>query len=641
MPPLPALTSLNNLVGWNTASNFSTALAALADTNDELQPLRVICAWPVSGQYGPGSRVLYYALVAACLLARKTEWLRNACLAAALIFPAVAAIHGVVLAALHQDAAVDMDVYGAFQLCAIGILTAPITVRFSSTYFNNPGRNTIFLWTGLVLTGLLALTVEFFRIEPLQCNNNGSGQPVYDASEFDYGQTTCGLQCSVEEGPRSPMRGGSADNIYVILEPRILTFGAATLLAAACCIPAILSMVSTWDKILKINWKERFGDPDADELIEGTNGATIGKMKGVNSKIREFLSVVEVPLFGGAVLTIIIMGEINFWSQPVWYQTEPMENIGQWAPMVASGLAAIGSLYMLLAERLEAVELEMIPDNRGPSCTCPVHGCGSSRRDSHSDAAETIELPRSPRRAATRETRTRRRTASSGNITAPSRSHSRSDDDAISQNGLHQGLGIFQPVDSRSSGAGKRPEVERILSNIAHKFGTAAPDRHDDHDFKHGKATGFPEIPGEVYRNQDLIRIKEQWGQSGPEDDESLTPRGRRSRANSFVGSVSGAAGISRPASSTPRAQSLHREGTIRPASTTLLTLPTTSPRTSYETGPFVATSPSPELDRPTSRTTVVTLHNGHDSPSIVVSSEPESIEAPNAGPTSSPLLER
>jgi len=46
-----------------------------------------------------------------------------------------------------------MDVYGAFQLCAIGILAAPVTVRLSTTYFYDPGRNTIFIWTGLVLAG--------------------------------------------------------------------------------------------------------------------------------------------------------------------------------------------------------------------------------------------------------------------------------------------------------------------------------------------------------------------------------------------------------------------------------------------------------------------------------------------------------
>jgi len=110
--------------------------------------------------------------VAACVLARKSEWLRNACLAAALIFPATAAIHAIVIASLHVDGtahlnqthsrllvantvsgAIDLDVYGAFQLCTIGILTAPATVRLSKTYFNNPGRNVLFVWTMLVLAG--------------------------------------------------------------------------------------------------------------------------------------------------------------------------------------------------------------------------------------------------------------------------------------------------------------------------------------------------------------------------------------------------------------------------------------------------------------------------------------------------------
>lgn len=49
--------------------------------------------------------------------------------------------------------AVDMDVYGAFQLCAIGVLAAPVAVRQSSTYFNDPGRNTIFLWVLVLLSG--------------------------------------------------------------------------------------------------------------------------------------------------------------------------------------------------------------------------------------------------------------------------------------------------------------------------------------------------------------------------------------------------------------------------------------------------------------------------------------------------------
>lgn len=115
--------------------------------------------------------------MAACVLARKSEWLRNACLAAALIVPAVAAFHGIALAALHVDGksmstkqeyvavqailiwflspegAIDLDIYGAFQLCSIGILAVPVTTRLSTTYFYDPGRNVIFLWTGIVLAG--------------------------------------------------------------------------------------------------------------------------------------------------------------------------------------------------------------------------------------------------------------------------------------------------------------------------------------------------------------------------------------------------------------------------------------------------------------------------------------------------------
>lgn len=46
-----------------------------------------------------------------------------------------------------------MDIYGAFQLCSLGILAAPVTARLSRTYFDDPGRNMIFLYTGLILAG--------------------------------------------------------------------------------------------------------------------------------------------------------------------------------------------------------------------------------------------------------------------------------------------------------------------------------------------------------------------------------------------------------------------------------------------------------------------------------------------------------
>jgi hypothetical protein len=177
------------------------------------------------------------------------------------------------------------------------------------------------------------LTVEFFRIKTFPCPHDNSGKPISPSGDNFTSGTTCGLICNVDDGPFSPMRRPSANNIYVIPAPDKLTFGTATLLAAACCIPAILSLVSMWNKILDINWKTRFGNKDEaeriDEPIEGTNGATIKKIRGVNSLISLFLSAVEIPVVVAAVLAILIMGERNFFSSQVRFQTEPIASIGE------------------------------------------------------------------------------------------------------------------------------------------------------------------------------------------------------------------------------------------------------------------------------------------------------------------------
>lgn len=149
------------------------------------------------------------------------------------------------------------------------------------------------------------------------------------------------MTCSEDKGPFSPMRNGAASNIYVIPAPDKITFGTATLMAAACCVPAILSLISMWNKILEINRMNRFGigkqEEKVDEPIEGTNGATIKKMNKVNSLIRMFLSAVEIPVFAAAVMGILILGEMNFFSSQVLYQTEPVASIGRWYPFVPNG----------------------------------------------------------------------------------------------------------------------------------------------------------------------------------------------------------------------------------------------------------------------------------------------------------------
>ncbi|PGH28069.1 hypothetical protein AJ80_00325 [Polytolypa hystricis UAMH7299] len=508
MPAL-SMTSLPNAIATANATSHNPAL-------------QVVCAWPVSGQYGPGTRVLYYMLIAACVLARKAVWLRNASLAAALLFPAVAAVHGIVLAAIHVDGAVDMDVYGAFQLCSIAILAAPVTVRLSQTYFHAPGRNTIFLWTGLILAGLLSLTVEFFRIRTVDCTHDDAGNAVsLNPREFSYETTTCGLTCSSEKGkgPFSPLREGSANEIYVIPAPDKLTFGTATLIAAACCIPAILSLAFMWTKILELNWKMRFSDEYGDEAridepIEGTNGATVGMMGRVNGLIRLFLSVVEIPVFSAAVLAILIMGERNFFSSQVNYQTEPITTIGQWAPIVGTIFALLGSLYLLLAADVEAVEEKVYPDDPAHHCDC------CSRREGGS--AHIVITP---------------------SVHGDS---SNGDRGSISERG--------STISRFTSGPGQPPErswqagkVAKALTKIGNYLSDSAHARLDVSEFKRGLAVDFPEIPGEEPRNRNLHKIRERYNPSRDADG-NATPLSR-------VGSFSRLS-VEGSSSTTPRAVS-------------------------------------------------------------------------------------
>ncbi|KAK6003661.1 hypothetical protein QM012_009432 [Aureobasidium pullulans] len=369
MPPISA----TFLIGELLSRNVTTADGSGAG-------LPVVCAWPVSGQYGPGSRVLYYVLVVLCVFGKKADWIKDACLAAVLLFPAVAALHGITLAALHVDGAVDMDIYGAFQLCSLGILAAPATVKNSRTYFMDPGRNIIFLWTGLVLSGLLSLAVEFFRTKSQVCkSSNGS---LISLANFNYGTTNCSLICTEELGPFSPMRTDAANNIYVIPAPTLLTFGTVTLLCAACCIPAILTLISMWNKILEINWKSRFAvetekHPDPEEK----------KVKAINSLIKRFLNVIEAPLFGLAVVVILILGEINLFSQPVRFQTEPIASIGQWAPIVGTGLAVMGSLVVYLTTTSAGSDTDsssgQLQDSTDDNSVSNSSCHGSVRRDTH------------------------------------------------------------------------------------------------------------------------------------------------------------------------------------------------------------------------------------------------------------------
>jgi len=550
------------------------------------------------------------------------------------------------------------------------------------------------------------LTVEFYRIQTVSCLQDGNGNPapdnVYDFLErVDNENITCGLTCDVVRGPFSPMRGGSANNIYVIPSPTVIAFGTATLMAAGCCIPAILSMMFMWGKILEINWKARFGNrADMDQLIEGTNGATVGTMKGINDMVRFFLSVVEIPVFGGLVLAILVLGEKNFFSDQVRYQTEPMFAVGtyparppgrpppifrcceedanispyppptgQWAPIVGTAFAAFGSLYLLLAETVREETKSTELPTRPCTCQHPHHDGGDDpepqqdgvlspmRREAPAADVRAPSPNRTPA-AEMQEVPGRRRlprasTYSPGGASAVTDSSPSDTDDVEAPNGR-------QPKRSWTSttDVGKRRQVRHALAKLGGVFVGTAHGAFDISDFRQGRATEFPTIPGEEHRNPDLNRVLRTYnGQRDNHDEEGgdITPslNRQRSRANSFRSVASGADGEAGP--STPKARrALSRSPSPLRSRDTF-----PRERVSLSDVPAPGSPPSPGSATPRAPTRRVTLtvpsssHHGHvrnnssassprptiimtgeRSPSIVVSPDPETYSPVDDAPS-------
>ncbi|KAI0973449.1 hypothetical protein F4678DRAFT_426759 [Xylaria arbuscula] len=627
MSPLATTPPLLSLIGPDTVFKAS-------NTTISEPVIEVVCAWAVSGQYGFGTRILYYILVATSVLARRTEWLRNACLAAALLLPAVAAIHAVVLAAVHVDTAVDMDIYGAFQICSIGILAAPITVYNSKTYFNDPGRNIIFIWTGLLLAGMLSLTVEFFRTETHSCHFDAMGAPI----DLSILTARCNPNCVFGDGgPFSPIRQDPTNEPAVIPVPQRLSFNAVTLLAAGSSIPPVLTLIFTWEKILEINWKRRFAREETkiNDPIEGTNGATPKMITFINGAIRNFLSSIQIPFFSGIVVVLLIFGELNFWSNQVHYQTEPISSVGQWANVVATVLVVLGSLFYVKTQPgvdgKEDIESHNSRRSRSPGVrTSTQHG-----RDQESIHSGPV----------------------SRMITAQSTdgySIHHIDYPTNTQFGEPRGDNDDREIATTDTMYGAVPlsisnkhrnKVATLLNQVGEYLGTPAPDRYNNSMFKESKAE-FPEIPGEAGRVAGFEDIRDWYRNSHQQDDEgSMIPGLSRVHSSTSMRTMEGGPADRDPSPSRPP-RSPSRSSTTpaeqRDYSPPELSRITTSPTAGSSQRPRRDTLEVPHRPRPvhirprnsssSSTRSPMMILNAESSPKIVVSAEPE--EASPSTPT-------
>lgn len=149
--------------------------------------------------------------------------------------------------------------------------------------------------------------------------------------------------------------------------------------------------------------------------------------------------------------------------------TDP--SAGQWAPIVGTGLAVVGSLYMFSARAL--ADPEKADSSSQENCDDTD---SASRVSTHSDnTRQTVgQLP------------------TAGSLPQrPSLSGTNTSDRDI----------------------GNRRKVAKMLSSIANYMGTAGHGQFDDSNFRR-EANSYPQVPGEVQRNTRLSQTEQRYNRS-------------------------------------------------------------------------------------------------------------------------------
>lgn len=161
--------------------------------------------------------------------------------------------------------------------------------------------------------GLLSLIIAFNHSAPVPCTSGGH----YNVTSTNFWSLQSMDPQSVCITPSFPngcsattvIRPGSTNSSQWVPAPHVgITFGTATLLCAACCTPAFLSIITSWKP----------------EEVASTR-----EERWVEEKIRLVVGLVLKIAFLVCIFATLILGESNFWSREMQIGVESVTAIGQ------------------------------------------------------------------------------------------------------------------------------------------------------------------------------------------------------------------------------------------------------------------------------------------------------------------------
>ena len=344
---------------------FLLATPALAR---KYEPDEVTCIYPLSGQYAPIARYLFYALLLFGIIARRSTWLIAGALATAMTYSGTAAIHALILAITSpKQPVLDIDLVGAWAVLTAGLFALWPVLQFSSTLRKSPFRPIFAAWALLNSVGAVTCMVLIYLDYPTEkaCKST-NGQLLTQPYQVGYPEFDCTYKCF---SSHRAMRGSS--EIQVMYADWLWGHeGWKGLLQALAGFAANVGLMVT---IIFVPWPKswrivRYFDKQYQEhydLMEGKlnsperkAGLTAEEIEKLEKKCKRDKRL-SYLFFLNQVLSIIavIFNEIYLLGTGLPVDEQPY-GISQWGAATAVGLAILASLLNHYNDRKRGITEE-------------------------------------------------------------------------------------------------------------------------------------------------------------------------------------------------------------------------------------------------------------------------------------------
>ncbi|KDQ57154.1 hypothetical protein JAAARDRAFT_194329 [Jaapia argillacea MUCL 33604] len=170
---------------------------------------KVVCIYPLSGQYAILQRINYYLLLIFAVVAHRQTWIVTGAFAAVMTYAGTTAVHAFVLACItaprRHRAVFDLDIVGVWCILVPTLFALAPMVDWTATLRHSRARPLVCLWGVLISAGTICSMTSMYR-------------GYADESPCPRSSTNCFVGCI---SSTQPVRGQAE----ITIEPKIRLFG--------------------------------------------------------------------------------------------------------------------------------------------------------------------------------------------------------------------------------------------------------------------------------------------------------------------------------------------------------------------------------------------------------------------------------